>query len=291
MTTAKLVAVLDDRNFARELAGAMSDLVDPPPDALTLFEDGPRWRIEAYYEPAPDAAALRALLADLLQKPIPALEVTDVPDLNWVALSQAALPPVVAGKFVVHGSHDVGRVPRGPNSIRIDAGEAFGTAHHATTYGCLIAIDQLTRARAYRNVLDLGCGSGVLAIAVAKSLPQATILATDNDRRSAEVARENMAVNGVGKRIGVLLADGFAHPRLRRPASFDLVIANILAGPLTKLATGVARLVEPGGNLVLSGLLIAQAAPLIATYRNAGFDLVHHRRSDGWSTLILRRRG
>lgn len=290
MATAKLVAMLDDRDFARSVAGAMSDLIDPPPDALTLFEDGPKWRIEAYYEQLPDPQVMQALLADVLQRPAPALEISEVPELNWVALSQAALPPVVAGRFVVHGSHDVGRVPRGPNAIRIDAGEAFGTAHHATTYGCLIAIDRLTRSRSYARVLDLGCGSGVLAIAAARSLPHAVMIATDNDLRSVEVARENMAVNGMAGRIRVLLADGLAHPLLRHPAAFDLVIANILAGPLTELATGVARLVQPGGNLILSGLLIPQAAPLIASYRDAGFDLVHHRRSDGWSTLILRRR-
>ncbi len=291
----KLVIETRDRDLARTLAGALQDLIDPAPDALTLFEEpGPApepatWRIEAYYEPMPDAAATAAALEAVLGKAPPPVRLVDVPQENWVALSQAALPPVIAGRFTVHGSHDRHRVPRGPNAILIDAGEAFGTAHHATTHGCLEAIDLLTRRRSFSNVLDLGCGSGVLAIAVARTLPRAHILATDLDAQSVVVARENMRANGAGARIEALVADGLAHPAIREAGRFDLLIANILAGPLIMLARDIAGAVRPGGSLVLSGLLVPQAPQVIAAYRAAGFRLDAHRRANGWSTLTLSR--
>lgn len=268
----------------------------PAPDALTLFEqpgaDGaaPTWRIEAYYDEAPNTDLLAAGLAEATGLTAPELSVAPVEDLNWVAMSQAALPPVAAGRFTVHGSHDAGRVPRGPNSILIDAGEAFGTAHHATTYGCLSAIDRLTRHRKFANVLDLGCGSGVLAIATARMLPRARIFATDLDAQSVVVARSNMRLNGVGARITALVADGLGAPQLRRAGRFDLLIANILAAPLIMLARDIRRAVAPGGMLVLSGLLVPQAPEVIAAYVAAGFRLAEHRRILGWSTLTLVRR-
>jgi ribosomal protein L11 methyltransferase len=289
----KLTIDVAARDAARSLAGALQELVSAPPQALTLFEQAdangaaPAWRIEAYYDEPPDPALLGEELAALLDAGIPALTITPVEQLNWVALSQAALPPVAAGRFTVHGSHDAGRVPRGPNAILIDAGEAFGTAHHATTFGCLSAIDALTRRRHFARVLDLGCGSGVLAIAAARALPRAVILATDLDAQSVVVAKSNMRQNGAGRRIDAFVADGLAAPRLRRAGQFDLVIANILADPLIALAREIRRALCPGGALVLSGLLIPQAPAVIAAYRAAGFALVTHRRILGWSTLTL----
>ena len=281
--------VVGDKEQAHVLAAALQETVDPTPDALTLFEHGTGWKIDAYYDHAPDGPGLARQLILATGQPIPAFDVTPVPDLNWVAMSQAALPPVSAGRFVIHGSHDANRVPRGPNAILIDAGEAFGTAHHATTAGCLAAIDRVTRTRRYRNVMDLGCGSGVLAIAVARVLPKALILASDLDRPSVAVAAENMRLNGVAHRIHVFAAAGLDHPFIRHAGRFDLFIANILAGPLIMLATRVAAAVEPGGTLLLSGLLIPQAPQVIAAYRACGFTLVRHDRVYGWSTLELTR--
>ncbi|MDX2287901.1 MAG: 50S ribosomal protein L11 methyltransferase, partial [Hyphomicrobiaceae bacterium] len=291
MTQHKLFAVTIDRDTARVLAGAMQDLVEPAPDALTLFEAGADgWRIEAYYSEEPDAAMLQSALEDLLGRPLPALTPESIPDLNWVALSQAALPPVTAGRFTVHGSHDRSRVPRGPNAILIDAGEAFGTAHHATTYGCLAAIDRLTRRRRFTDVLDLGCGSGVLAIAASRALPKAHILATDIDLQSVVVANANMRANGAARRVRVAATDGVGRPVVRAAAPFDLVIANILAGPLIALSGDVARIAAPGAAIVLSGLLIHQAPAVVAAYRAHGFSLVRHDRITGWSTLTLAKR-
>ncbi len=285
----KLSLTLPDRDFAHVVAGAWQDLVFPAPQALTVFEEKAGWRVEAYYADPPGAGILSGRLSEIVGRSLPDLAAEAVPDLDWVAISQAALPPVRAGRFRIHGSHDRGRVPRGPGAILIDAGEAFGTAHHATTFGCLRAIDRLTRRRAFRRVLDLGCGSGVLAIAVARALPKARIIASDLDARSVEMARENMHRNGVASRIAVVHAAGVAHPILRG-GRFDLAIANILAGPLIELAPGLAPALGPSGTLVLSGLLIPQAPPVIAAFRAAGFILEVHERLSGWSTLTMRRR-
>lgn len=288
----KVVLEPTDRDLARRIAGALQELIDPLPDALTIFEqDAGSWRIEAYYPEAPDVAWLHARLEDLLGTGVPCPSAAEVPDLDWVALSQSALPPVVAGRFTVYGSHDRGRVARGPNAILIDAGEAFGTAHHATTFGCLAALDRLTRRRNFARVLDLGCGSGVLAIALARALPRASILATDLDAPSVAVAQENMRRNGVAGRIAAFTADGLAHPLLRGGGRFDLIVANILADPLIELARGVSRALASDGMLVLSGLLTPQAARVVAAYRAAGVVLRAHRRIDGWSTLVLAKRG
>ncbi|MDX2257869.1 MAG: 50S ribosomal protein L11 methyltransferase [Hyphomicrobiaceae bacterium] len=280
----------DSRDAARRIGGAAQDLVDPPPDALSLFEVAGvpgRWRIEAYYTEAPDLDELGTTLEAASGVTVGRLTIEPVPQRNWVAISQAALPPVAAGRFTVHGSHDRHRVPQGPNALLIEAGEAFGTAHHATTYGCLMAIDRLTRRGRPKRILDLGCGSGVLAIACARALPAARILASDLDRQSVLVAAENCRVNRVGRRVGAIVAAGLADSAIRSAAPFDLIIANILAGPLVTLAPSIARALAPNGRVVLSGLLIEQARDVIATYRAAGLHLETHQRIAGWSTLVM----
>lgn len=291
MTARKLTLLTPDREAARIIAATLQDFIEPPPDALTLFEAPEQgWRIEAYFAELPDAEELRSTIAGFTGLDVPHIEVAQVPALNWVAISQAALPPVRAGRFTVHGTHDRGRVARGPNAILIDAGEAFGTAHHATTYGCLAAIDRLTRQRRFMRVLDLGCGSGILAIAVARVMPAAEIVATDMDSTSVEVARQNIAANTAPGRVATYVAAGLGHPRLRRRRPFDLVVANILADPLMRLARDIRRAVAPGGKLVLSGILIPQAPAVIAAFVDQGFALDRHDRVTGWSTLTLSRR-
>ncbi len=290
MATTKLSVRTDDYDLARSIAGALETILLPEPDAVTLFEDGAgAWRIEAYGASLPAAHAIAADLEAAVGRPVPDVERAAVPDLNWVAISQAALPPVIAGRFVVHGSHDAKRIPRGPGAILIDAGEAFGTAHHATTLGCLLAIDRLTRRRRYARVLDLGCGSGVLAIAAARALRGAQILATDSDPLAVEVAQANAAANGA-RHIAFACACGLDHPWLRHAAPFDLVIANILAGPLRALAADIGKSTSRGGNVVLSGLLNWEAPSVIAAYAAHGFAVREHARIAGWSTLTLIKR-
>lgn len=291
---AKLSITSADADEARTIAAILGEAAQPPPDAVTLFEEGLEWRVEAYFSSArPDTRAIASMLEDAIARPVRMLAEVAVPDENWVAISQAALPPVSAGRFTIHGSHDRRRVARGPNSLLIDAGEAFGTAHHATTLGCLLALGRIAArqgaAARNRRVLDLGCGSGVLAIAAARTFPAAHVLATDIDPVAVEVASANIAINGAMARVAALRADGLRHPALRgRP--FDLVIANILAGPLVALAPGLARIVRTGGHVVLSGLLTHQADKVAATYGAAGFTLREHKRLAGWSTLTLVRR-
>jgi ribosomal protein L11 methyltransferase len=296
MASQRLRAEIGDRALAQRIAAALQDLVEPPPDALTIFEERTQggvpghWRIEVYYPGSRDTAALHADLEAVLGETVPPFAAAPIPDLNWVALSQAALPPVRAGRFTVHGSHDRGRVPQGPGAILIEAGEAFGTAHHATTKGCLLAIDRLTRRRSFGRVLDLGCGSGVLGLAAARALPRASIVAVDIDERSVVVAGENARANGLGRRLKLVCAAGVDVALVRRAAPFDLILANILAGPLIDLAPKIRAITAAGGTAVLSGILNHEAPAVIAAMRAQGFALASHARLDGWSTLTFRRR-
>lgn len=287
MTQFKIVAEVRDTAAAQAVGTALQELIEPAAIAWSRFEQPGGWCVEAYYVERPDLTHVRAAVAEMPTLPHVALELHDVPDENWVAISQAALPPVHAGCFTIYGSHDRYRVARGPLTIEIDAGEAFGTAHHATTWGCLLAIDRLTR-RPVRlsHVLDLGCGTGVLAIAAARRLPNARIEASDIDPEAVRVATDNMRRNEV-PRIAVFVADGLRKHR-RRP--YDLVIANILANPLIALAPLMRDRVRRGGRAVLSGILADQAAEVRSSYAAQGFVLEHHDRIAGWATLTLRRR-
>ncbi|KWT64278.1 Ribosomal protein L11 methyltransferase [Hyphomicrobium sulfonivorans] len=289
MPSTKLSVRAADHGLAQTIEDILSQ-ADPAADAVTLFEDGPAaWRIEAYWEDRAAADVAVEQLSATVGADLPTVTLEDLPDLNWVAMSQAALPPVNAGRFVVHGSHDRDRIPHGPRSILIDAGEAFGTAHHETTLGCLIAIDRLTRSYNFTRILDLGCGSGVLAIAAARALPAARVYASDNDPIAVDVARTNAEANGV-RHITFACTAGLAHPTLRAAAPFDLIIANILAGPLRGLAGGIGAALRPGGFTVLSGILNPEAPTVVASYLAHGFTLVERRRMGDWTTLTLRRR-
>ncbi len=289
------------REEADKLASALQELIEPAPHAVSLFEDGSNaWRIDAYYSEYPGHSAILASLESVLGCKPPQFEAAPVIDRNWVAISQAALPPVKAGRFTIHGSHDNDNVARGPNSILIDAGEAFGTAHHPTTLGCLRAIDRLSQAHAHRRILDLGCGSGILTIAAARAWPCCDeITASDIDAQSVVVASQNANYNGVTgarglrtskPRIRIMRADGITVPQLAKENYFDLVIANILADPLIRLARTISNVTAPGGNVILSGLLTPQAAPVIAAYRAAGMIVKDHRQIGEWSTLSLSKR-
>ncbi len=293
----KLVLSTKNDNEARRTATALAELLDPPADAVAIFEipaddasAPPRgWRVDAYFIEQPDAGAVADAIAALDGIARPDLVLEAVPDENWVTLSQAALPPVIAGRFTVHGSHDRARVVRGPSTIMIDAGEAFGTAHHATTLGCLQAIDRLTRQRRPRTILDLGSGTGVLAIAAHRAAPRARVVASDIDPIAVEVARANARANSA-LAIRHIVADGMPSPRRSGAVRFDLLIANILARPLVGLAGSISGRVERGGTLVMSGLLVPQARQVRAAYLARGFSLVRHDRIAGWSTLTLVKR-
>ena len=291
----QMVLVIDnlERQTAYSAAAALSELIEPTADAVSIFEDGDYWRIDAYYDDAATGGAALEQLRAFDAGTASTASLEPVAQENWVALSQAALPPVQAGRFTICGSHDLARVPCGPNTIVVEAGEAFGTAHHATTYGCLLALDRLTRRSGYRNVLDLGTGSGILALALRRALPRAQILASDIDTRSIEVADENAERNGLGRLAGgphFLVADGLGDSRIQRRGPFDLIIANILARPLIAMASDIVATLDEGATLVLSGILVPQAREVSARYLSLGLGLVSHERHNGWSTLVFRMR-
>jgi ribosomal protein L11 methyltransferase len=277
-----------DLEAAQRAADRLTEPGAPEALAVTLFELAPpAFVVEAYYERAPALEAVLALLAGQgAELGPPSLEA--VADANWVALSQAALAPVAAGRFVVHGSHDRSRFAMRRLAIEIEAGAAFGTAHNATTVLCLEALDRLTRRRRFAHALDLGCGTGVLAIAAARALPAARVLASDEDPVATAIARHNVRLNRVAGRVGIVTAAGFAHPLLRR-ARFDLVLANLLPAPLIALAPAMRLALRTGGVAVLSGLLEHQAREVAGVYAAVGLHRLRQARDGGWRVLVLRR--
>jgi len=275
------------QDAGRKAADLLGELPAPAALAITVFELRlPAFVVEVYYDHQPSLGAIQGVLSgQRAELGTPALEA--VPDLNWVALSQAALPPIHAGKFIVHGSHDRSRFAMRRLAIEIEAGEAFGTGHNATTALCLEPLDEVVRRRRFALVLDLGCGTGLLAIAAARALPGARVLASDNDPLAINIARDNAHLSRVGRRVRIVTASGFAHRELRRSRSFDLVLANLLPGPLLELAPAMRRAIAHGGIAVLSGLLAHQAREVAATYRGQGFRLLHCKQSAGWVALVL----
>lgn len=278
-----------------EVAGRLGELLaglEPPPSAVSHFRKAGTggWQVEAYYAQAPDAELLAGACRALEPRWSGTISFEAVPDANWVALSQAALPPVTVGPFLVHGSHDRHAAWRRRWAIEIDANEAFGTARHASTQGCLFALARLARTNTFRRVLDLGCGSGILAFAAARLLPAASVLACDVDPRAVEVARLNAGINRLGRRITFAVADGLSHSLLRGRSGFDLVLANIIAEPLLGLAPRLAHVVCPGGRAILSGLLDREADKVAAAYAAADFVRTGTVEREGWTTLLLQRR-
>jgi len=271
--------------LAKAEAPDMASLLElaSEPQAVLIAEEpfGPGAVVEALYTEEPDAAQLSKIAGR-------AITVEPLPDQDWIRLSQEGLPPVRAGRFFVYGAHDAGQVPHGVIPMRIEAGLAFGTGHHETTALCLGVLSGLARRRAYTNVLDLGCGTGLLAIGAAK-LWKRPVLASDIDPVAIEVTDENAVSNGVGPLVRGVVADGLINPILAASAPYDLIIANILAGPLTRLMPQIVNALAPGATLVLSGLLHNQEAMILSFYQSLRF-LSRHR--DGpWSALVLEKSG
>ena len=233
--------------------------------------------VEALYTEEPQAAYLSRIAGR-------EITVAPLPDQDWIRLSQEGLPPVRAGRFFVYGAHDAGTVPHGVIAMKIEAGLAFGTGHHETTALCLAALSDIARQRQFFNVLDLGCGTGLLAIGAAK-LWKRRVLASDIDPVAVDVTRDNARANGVGPLVTAITAEGLTNPLLARGAPYDLLIANILAGPLTQLAPAIQRALAPGAVLLLSGLLTNQEKLVTSFYQSLRF--VGARRSGPWSALVL----
>lgn len=283
------VRLLSDAATAEAISDALSGADWPLAMAVSQFEAaGGKQEIVAYYDERPDESALSAIIEPLLPpgETAPPLAFGIVEPEDWVAKSQARLFAVRGGMFVVHGSHDRDLYGFNRRSIEIDAGQAFGTAHHGTTRGCLIALSDHMKRRHPRRMLDLGTGSGVLAIAAAKS-GRLAVTATDIDPIAIDVARSNAVLNGVAGSIRFLCANGLEHPRFRRGKRFDLITANVLARPLFEMAPAIMRSLAGKGRLILSGLLPHQASSITARYVSLGLSLTRRRIVDGWSTLEM----
>ncbi len=245
------------------------------------------WEASVYMM-AEDEADVRSRVEAALSQAFPdaALSREVIPDVDWVSKSLEGLKPVRAGRFLVHGSHDRDKLRTGDIAIEIDAGQAFGTGHHGTTAGCLEVIDRVLRARTVRNALDLGTGSGVLAIAVRK-LRNIPVLATDIDPIAIRVAAENVRRNGIASGISTVTAPGFHSTAFSEHGPFDLIIANILARPLIRMAPQLVTNLAPGGSVILSGILASQRWKVIAAYNGAKLRHVRTIWRNGWVTIHL----
>lgn len=279
------------RGPRREAEAAAAALeAEPATEALTYSileedEDHDVWRIDAFPTEDDERAAIQAVLGRF-----PELRVTTevLADADWLAMALSGLPPVRAGRFFVYGAHDRGLAPASTINLRIEAGAAFGTGHHGTTVGCLQAFDELLKARRFPRVLDVGCGTGVLAIAAARTGSEVAI-GTDIDAPSVRIANENAALNRAGARF--VHASGLGHPEVRGAGPYDLVFANILAPPLVALSQDIKTALKPGGLAILSGLLRTQERRVLAAYLSKGFKLHRRLHRDAWATLVVRKPG
>jgi ribosomal protein L11 methyltransferase len=283
-----------DAEAMPESGDIFPDLADPP--SLNVEEPDPdkpdEWLLTAYFTEQPGVDLVARITA--LFPSATDIAIAPLPDADWTTLSQRNLEPVRAGRFLVHTAAHADARRLGDIAIAIEAGLAFGTGQHATTHGCLHALDRLANRRSFHNIADLGTGTGVLALAAAKRWRKARTIATDIDPVSVDVTRANTRDNHVGLgrtagQIELVTAAGMAHLRLAQRAPYDLIVANILAGPLVEISRDVSRALAPGGVLVLAGLLQSQALRVRAAYRQHGLvPLCQHRRGE-WPHLVLTR--
>ncbi len=300
-TVARLIC---DEPTARRLALTLGDIFGAEDTVCAAFaDDAGRWQMAMHFRTPPDEAVLRAQIALAAgDEAAAALSIEQVARADWVKQSLAGLRPVRAGRFVIHGAHERGCLKPNDIGLQIEAALAFGTGHHGTTRGCLLAIDALAKRRKCSRrlavdyglkctkrlrVLDIGTGSGVLAIAAAKTL-NARVTASDIDRVAVEAARANARLNGAAG-ITLVRAAGTKARAIARAAPYDFIFANILLGPLTRLAVPLRHLAARGAHVVLSGLLPGHVNAILAIYRAQGFALQRRLLLEGWATLVLRR--
>ena len=283
---------IGDERTAKRVVDLLTESFFEGQAVIAAFEGpGGRWDITMHFAEVPDQGSIRELVALAAGDEI-ARNITfdTVEAKDWVKATLDELVPVRAGRFVVHGRHDRAKIPPNKLGIEIEAALAFGTGHHGTTRGCLVLLDQVLKAHRPRRVLDLGTGTGVLAIAAAKALHDA-VLASDIDPSSVLVAAENARLNGAGNLVEAIRATGFSAPQFAKRRPFDLVLANILANPLRQMATPMARHLAPSALVILSGLLPHQAQGVIAAYRARGLVLLRELRIEGWSSLLMGKAG
>lgn len=292
-TSSTVVATIACTEAEAEHAIRTADLdgLSDSPATLTAAETATGWELRLYAE-APLDPRLGAALVALAPSAGTAPTIRPLPDADWVSLSQAGLPPVDIGRFHIHAGARSGEQRPGQWPLRIDAGLAFGTGQHATTAGCIDVAISISRQLQKHNILDVGTGAGTLSLCARRLFPNARLTAADIDPVAVRVASENARLNAMGmgrNRIRFLCASGVRHPLIARRAPYDLVFANILAGPLVALAPTLAAMVAPGGHLVLAGLLRRQMRAVLAAYRPRGLALIRRSAHPEWPVLLLRR--
>ena len=288
MTTFTALTTLPGKINASDLGDALERLT-PQPIGVGVFEleDGSGlWEVGAYFSEKPDDISL-ALLAAVFQAE--EFKISELPQIDWVSKVQRSLKPVVAGRFFVYGSHDSDKVPPDCEPLLIEASMAFGTGHHGTTKGCLLALEQLIKVGfKAKNVIDVGCGTAVLAMAAARIF-SANVIASDIDSVAHSVAKLNIIANGLDQNIQCFEASGFVHEQIKTKNPFDLIFANILLAPLLELATDISKYSLSGGYVVLSGILSEQAELVVKKYTGVGFSLSNQIEIGEWVTIIFRK--
>ncbi len=288
-----------DEDQARAVADLVVETFDPADTAAAAFEEksstaswaATPWMVEIYFGHEPDKENVRALVATAVGEELAQrIEFGRVEQKDWVGASLEGLSAVRAGRFLVHGAHDRARAKANDIGLEIEAALAFGTGHHGTTRGCLLFLDEILKRRRPRAAIDVGCGTGVLSLALARALRE-KVAAGDIDATAVAATRGNALLNGAGPWLRPVVARGVDHPALDRFRHYDLILANILAKPLRRLAPSLARVATPGAELVLSGLLARDVPGVLTAYRAQGFWLWRRRDIEGWATLLLRRSG
>ncbi|UUX49076.1 50S ribosomal protein L11 methyltransferase [Nisaea acidiphila] len=278
-----------------EAALPLSDVLEPFVEAISVFEEEDRgiWILKGVSTVEPDRAEIVAALsvaAAIEGMALPEIEVALLPDTDWVRLNRESFPAMQFGRFLVHGSHLRGKTPRAVLNIEVDAAQAFGSGSHGTTEGCLRAIGRLACGMRPAKVLDMGCGSGILSMAAARIWPAAGIMAVDIDPVSVATTRENAIANGVAARVRAEAGNGYAVLSRVSAGHYDLILSNILARPLCRMAPDLTRYLKPGGRAVLSGLLHHQTAAVVSAHRAQGLRLVRKWRYGDWMTLLLEKK-
>ena len=281
-----------DEATARAVADSVMETFDPTETAAAAFENEQtlKWEVEVYFSSPPDDENLRELIRVTVSPSAAAsLTIETLAEKDWVKASLDGLSIVHAGRFQVHGSHDRTRIPVNAIGIEIEAALAFGTGHHGTTRGCLLALDAILKRRRPKRVLDVGTGSGVLAIAAARALHR-PVAAGDIDPVAVHAARSNAVLNRAGSYVHPVTARGVRHQTLFSERGYDLVFANILARPLMRLAPSITSVAAPDGDIVLSGLLAHDVSGVLSAYAAQGWYLDHRGDLEGWAALTLRKR-
>lgn len=298
-TVATVLELSTSGENARALTELLGEVFDPTETAISSFEveegvttlslNAP-WKVEIYFASHPDEEAVRDLLRPIVGEVVDATPFTTVNQQDWVATSLDGLKPVRAGRVLVHGAHDRSTVRSNDIAIEIEAALAFGTGHHGTTSGCLLALDAELKKRRPRHGLDVGTGTGILALALAKQTKR-KVVAGDIDAVAVEVSAHNVRLNHAPGALDLYVAPGLRHAKADRPGHFDLIFANILAGPVRRLAPALARALARDGTLILSGLLAMDVAGVVSAYRHQGLALASRSLREGWATLVMKKGG